>query len=97
MTIFKELTGMPYYIPVLTEVPASDLKQARMVFKPNRRTFKLAAHKDDPTSILYIWHMMSDGTAVNVDDDADHLTDPEREGVFEMRCIDLEYEFQNPM
>jgi hypothetical protein len=86
-TIFKPLTGLPYYIPNCTEVPASELKRARLKFETGGVTYKLASHKADPTDHLYIWMVGSDGTAMSVDDDANHLADAEFEGVFSMRCI----------
>ena len=96
-TIFKPLgTWKPYYIPTGTEVRASDLRRARKVYRGESwggsTCYKLASHKDDPTEGLYIWRVFSDGTALNVQDDADGLERAENEGIFEMRCDNLDLE-----
>jgi len=96
-TIFKPLgTWKPYYIPTGTEVAATDLRRARKVYRGESwggaTTYKLASHKEDPTDELYIWETHSDGTAICVDDDASHLNRAEMEGVFEMRCDNLDAE-----
>jgi len=97
-TIFKPLTGMPYYIPTGTEVPATDLRRARKVYYGlDKSIYKLASHNDDPTECLYIWRVYGDGTAYLIQDDADGLDRAENEGVFEMRCDDLDLEMRRLM
>ena len=96
-TIFKPLGDWkPYYIPTGTEVPAADLRRARKVYRGESwggsTTYKLASHKEDPTETLYIWETHSDGTAICVQDDASHLDRAENEGIFEMRCDNLDLE-----
>jgi len=98
-TIFKPLGDWkPYYIPVGTEVPATDLRRARKVYRDERlignACFKLASHKDDPTETLYIWMTSLDGKVVNVQDDSNHLNRAENEGIFEMRCDNLVLEIR---
>ena len=96
-TIFKPLGDWkPYYIPTGTEVPATNLRRARKVYRGESwggdSCFKLASHKDDPTETLYIWSVHPDGTAILEDDDANHLNRAESEGIFEMRCDNLDLE-----
>lgn len=93
-TIFKPLGDWkPYYIPEGTEVPATDLRRARKVYRGlDNSCYKLASHKEDPTETLYIWMIYSDGTAYLIQDGADGLERADNEGIFEMRCDDLDLE-----
>jgi len=78
---------------ILDKVDLKSLKRARKVYYGlDDYVYKLAAHEDEPDT-LRIWQVIDyDKVAILMDDDASHLARPESEGIFEMRCDNMDLE-----
>jgi len=78
---------------ILDEVELKNLNRARKVYRGlDDSVYKLAAHEDEPDT-LRIWQVYeSEKVAYLMDDDASHLDRPESEGIFEMRCDNMDLE-----